>query len=190
MANNCVITSGLTLNSCVNNIAGISDLWVLTTTGTSISLASITYTGTSGTVSDLSGTTVGVFKKIDLVRNSAAVLSESVNVVTASLSFTFVPSLQFMIPGWNQVYTDLYEELVKSIGTVFIVKLKSGKYFLVSPSGMYISAATIASGSVPGDSQMYDLTFVGEEIISIPQMDVTSTLSAFLSGSNLTVDRE
>jgi len=190
MANNCIITSGLTLNSCSNNTAGLSDLWVLTTTGTSISLASITYTGTSGTISDLSGTTTGVFRKIDLVRNSAAVLSEEVNVVTASLSFTFIPTLQFQIPGWNQVYTDLYEELVKSVGTVFIVKLKSGKYFLVSPSGMYISAATINSGSLPGDSQIYDLTFVSDEIASIPQMDVTSTLSAFLSGSNLSVDRE
>ena len=150
MPNNCVISSGLELNSCVNNVAGISDLWVLTTTGSSISLASITYGGAAGEISALSGSSAGEFKKIDLVRNSAAVLSEEVNVVTASLSFTFVPTLQWQMPGWNQTYTDLYQELVKSVGTVFIVKLKSGKYFLVSPNGMYISSATINSGSVQG----------------------------------------
>jgi len=186
---NCVITSGLTLNSCVNNIAGIEDLWVLSTTGTSISLSSITY-DVNGLVTAISGSTAGELKKIDLVRNSAAVLSEEVNVVTQSLSFTFVPTLQFQIPGWAQEYTELYQELVKSIGTVFVVKLKSGKYFLVSPSGMYISAATVNSGSVPGDSQLYDLTFVGDEIISVPQMDVTSDLATFLTASNITVDRE
>lgn len=189
MANNCVITSGLTLNSCVNNIAGIEDLWVLSTTGTSISLASVTYDA-GGQVTAISGSTAGELKKIDLVRNSAAVLSEEVNVVTQSLSFTFVPTLQFQIPGWDQEYTALYEELVKSVGTVFVVKLKSGKYFLVSPSGMYISAATINSGSVPGDQQQYDVTFVGDEVISIPEMDVTTDLATFLTASNITVDRE
>lgn len=186
---NCVITSGLTLNSCVNNIAGIEDLWVLSTTASTINLASITYDA-GGQVTAISGSTTGELKKIDLVRNSAAVLSEEVNVVTQSLSFTFVPTLQFQIPGWAQEYTELYQELVKSIGTVFVVKLKSGKYFLVSPSGMYISAATVNSGSVPGDSQLYDLTFTGDEIISVPEMDVTTDLATFLSGSNITVDRE
>jgi len=186
---NCVITSGLTLNSCVNNIAGIEDLWVLSTTGTSISLASVTYDA-GGKATAISGSTTGELKKIDLVRNSAAVLSEEVNVVTQSLSFTFVPTLQFQIPGWTQEYTELYQELVKSVGTVFVVKLKSGKYFLVSPSGMYISAATVNSGSVPGDSQLYDLTFTGDEVISVPEMEVSSDLATFLSGSNITVDRE
>ena len=117
-------------------------------------------------------------------------ISEEVNVVTQSLSFTFVPTLQFQIPGWSQEYTELYQELVKSVGTVFVVKLKSGKYFLVSPSGMYISAATINSGSVPGDAQQYELTFTGDEVISVPEMEVSSDLATFLSGSNLSVDRE
>jgi len=189
MANNCVITSGLTLNSCVNNVSGLESLHVLTTTGTSISLASVTYDA-NGKVTAISGSTAGELKKIDLVRNSAAVLSEEVNVVTQSLSFTFIPTLTFQIPGWNQEYTELYQELVKSVGTVFVVKLKSGKYFLVSPSGMYISSATINSGSQPGDSQIYELSFTSDEIISVPEMDVSSDLATFLSGSNITVDRE
>lgn len=189
MANNCVITSGLTLNSCVNNTPGISDIWVLTTTGSSISLSAITYAA-SGEISAINSDEIGIFKKVDLVRNSAAVLSEEVNVNTASLSFTFVPSLQFQIPGWAQEYTELYQELVKSVGSVFIVKLKSGRYFLASPSGMYIETATINSGSVPGDSQLYDLVFTGDELRSVPQMDVTSDLATFLSGTNLSVDRE
>jgi hypothetical protein len=186
---NCVITTGLTLNSCINNTPGISDLWVLTTTSSNISLATITY-GTNGEVIGLTGSTTGEFKKIDLVRNSSAALSEEVNVNTASLSFTYVPSLLFTIPGWNQEYTELYQELVQSVGTVFIVKLKSGRYFLASPSGMYIETATIESGSVPGDSQLYTLSFTGDELISTPEMEVATNLATFLSGSNLTVDRE
>jgi hypothetical protein len=73
---------------------------------------------------------------------------------------------------------------------VFIVKLKSGKYFLASPSGMYIETATINSGSVPGDSQLYDLVFTSDELRSVPEMDVSSDLATFLSGTNLSVDRE
>lgn len=189
MANNCVITSGLTLSTCVNNQPGISDLWVMTTATDSISLSSITYAA-SGEITAMDSDAVGVFKKVDLVRNSAAALSEEVNVNTASLSFTYVPSLVFNIPGWSQEYTELYQELVQSVGSVFIVKLKSGKYFLASPSGMYIETATIESGSVPGDSQFYTLTFTGDELRSTPQMDVASDLATFLSGSNLSVDRE
>lgn len=189
MANNCVISTGLTLNACVNNQPGINDLWVLTTAEDAIDLTGITYAA-GGEITALDSDVTGVFRKVDLVRNSAAVLSEEVNVNTASLSFTFVPSLQFQIPGWNQEYTELYQELVKSVGSVFIVKLKSGNYFLASPSGMYISSATINSGSVPGDSQLYDLTFTGDELRSIPEMDVASDLATFLSGTNLSVDRE
>jgi len=187
---NCVITSGLTLNDCINNIPGIDSLWVLTTTGTSISLAGITYDTSSEKVTSFTGSTSGEFKKIDLVRNSTAAMSEEVNVNTESLSFTFVPTLTFTIPGWNQEYTLLYQELVKSTGSIFVVKLKSGNWFLCSPSGLYASAATVASGSVPGDSQLYTLTLTGDEVRSIPEMNVATTLSAFLSGSNITVDRE
>lgn len=187
---NCVVNNGLVLDNCVNNTPGIDSLWVLTTTGSSISLASVSYDVSTEEVTAISGSTTGVFKKIDLVRNSSAAMSEEVNVVTESLSFTFVPTLTFTIPGWNQEYTLLYQELVKSTNSIFIVKLKSGKYFLCSPSGLYASAATIASGSVPGDSQLYTLTMTGDELRSIPEMDVTSDLATFLSGSNLTVDRE
>jgi len=58
---NCVITSGLTLNDCINNIPGIDSLWVLTTTGSSISLASVTYDASTDEVTAISGTSIGVF---------------------------------------------------------------------------------------------------------------------------------
>jgi hypothetical protein len=186
---NCVITKGLELGNCQNNTPGISDMWVLSTTGSTISLSDISYSGT-GEVTGLTGSTTGEFKKIDLVRNSNATLSEEVDVNTESLSFTFQPQLQFQIPGWNQDYTNLYEELVKSTGSVFIVKLKSGKYFLASPNGMFTTAATINSGAQPGDNQLYDITVQGIENESIPEINVVSNLTSFLSGSNLTVDRE
>lgn len=187
---NCVIERGLALNSCVNNIPGISDLWVLTTTGSSISVSGLTYDVSTEELTSFDANAVGEFKKIDLVRNSNAVLSEEVNVNAQSLSFTFVPSLQFQIPGWAQEYTLLYQEIVKSTETYFIVKLKSGKYFMVSPSGMYISAATVASGSQPGDDTLYDLTVTGNETRSIPEMTVSSDLATYFSGTNISVDRE
>ena len=187
---NCVIERGLTLENCVNNIPGVEALWVLTTTGSSISVSGLTYDASSEELTSFDANAEGEFKKIDLVRNSNAVLSEEVNVNAQSLSFTFVPSLQFQIPSWSQAHTLLYQEIVKSTETYFIVKLKSGKYFLGSPSGMYISAATVASGSQPGDDTLYDITVVGNETRSLPEMTVSSDLETYFSGTNISIDRE
>ena len=187
---NCVIERGLTLENCQNNLPGVDSLWVLTTTGTSISVSGLTYDGTTEELSSFDANTTGEFKKIDLVRNSNAVLSEEVNVNAQSLSFSFVPSLQFQIPTWIQSHTLLYQEIVKSTESYFIVKLKSGRYFLASPSGMYISAATVASGSQPGDDTLFDITVTGNETRSLPMMTVSTDLATYFSGTNISVDRE
>ena len=189
---NCVITSGLQLSSCVNNVPGVEGIWVLTSTGSTADFESISY-GVDGKVSSVSGLT-GLdleFKKIDIVRNSSAALNEETSISLESLGFTFNTSLVFTIPGLNQDATNLYEEIVKNTASYFIVKLKTGKYFLAgADGGMYVSSATIASGSVPGDSQLYTITLTSDGTISVPEMDITSTISAFLTGSNISVDRE
>ena len=189
---NCVITNGLQLSSCVNNVPGVDGLWVLTSTGSTADFDSITY-DVDGLVSSVSGATgLGLeFKKIDVVRNSSAALNEEVSVNLESLGFTFNTSLIFTIPGLAQDATNLYQEIVKNTGSYFIVKLKTGKYFLAgADGGMFISSATIASGSLPGDSQLYTLTLNSNGTISVPEMDITTTISAFLAGSNISVDRE
>lgn len=189
---NCVITSGLQLSSCVNNVPGVEGIWVLTSTGSTADFDSITY-DVDGKVSSVSGSTgLGLeFKKIDIVRNSSAALNEETSINLESLGFTFNTSLIFTIPGLNQDATNLYQEIVKNTASYFIVKLKTGKYFLAgADGGMYISSATIASGSVPGDAQLYTLTLTSDGTISVPEMDITTTLSAFLAGSNITIDRE
>jgi len=189
---NCVITSGLELSSCVNNVPGVDGIWVLTSTGSTADFESITYAA-DGKVSAVSGLTgLGLeFKKIDIVRNSTAALNEETSINLESLGFTFNTSLVFTIPGLNQDATNLYEEIVKNTGSYFIVKLKTGKYFLAgADGGMYVSSATIASGSVPGDAQLYSITLTADGTISVPEMDITSTISAFLTGSNISVDRE
>jgi hypothetical protein len=189
---NCVITNGLQLSSCVNNVPGVESIWVLTSTGDTADFESITYSS-GGTITSVSGETgLGLeFKKIDVVRNSSAALNEEVSINLESLGFSFNTSLIFTIPGLNQGATNLYEEIVKNVASYFIVKLKTGKYFLAgADGGMYISAATIASGSLPGDSQLYSLTLTSNGSISVPEMNVSTTLSAFLSGSNISVDRE
>ena len=189
---NCVITNGLELSSCVNNVPGVDGIWVLTSTGSTADFESITYAadGKVGSVSGLTG--LGLeFKKIDIVRNSTAALNEETSINLESLGFTFNTSLVFTIPGLNQDATNLYEEIVKNTGSYFIVKLKTGKYFLAgADGGMYVSSATIASGSVPGDAQLYSITLTADGTISVPEMDITSTISAFLTGSNISVDRE
>jgi hypothetical protein len=192
MSYNCCITNGLELASCVNNIPGLDSLWVLSQgTGTTCSLDTITYSG-SGEVIAISGASAGLeFKKIDIVRNSSAALNESTSINLESLGFTFNTQLIFTIPGLNQDATNLYQEIVKNTASYFIVKLKTGKYFLASPSGMFIESATIASGSLPGDSQLYTLTLTSNEVISVPQIDVTSTLTAWLAAnSDISIDRE
>jgi len=189
---NCVITNGLELSSCVNNVPGVEGIWVLTSTGTTADFDSITY-DVNGLISSVSGSTgLGLeFKKIDVVRNSSAALNEEVSVNLESLGFTFNTSLIFTIPGLNQDATNLYQEIVKNTASYFIVKLKTGNYFLAgADGGMFIASATIASGSLPGDSQLYTLTLNSNGTISVPQMDITTTISAFLAGSNISVDRE
>lgn len=188
---NCVITSGLQLSSCVNNVPGVEGIWVLTSTGATADFDSITYSG--GSVIAVSGdTSLGLeFKKIDIVRNSSAALNEETSISLESLGFTFNTSLIFTIPGLNQDATNLYQEIVKNTASYFIVKLKTGRYFLAgADGGMYVSSATIGSGSVPGDAQLYTITLTSDGSISVPEIDVPTTLSAFLAGSNISIDRE
>jgi hypothetical protein len=192
MSYNCCITNGLTLSSCVNNIPGLDSLWVLTQgTGTTCSLDTITYSGT-GEVIAISGASAGLeFKKIDIVRNSSAALNESTSINLESLGFTYNTQLIFTIPGLNQDATNLYQEIVQNTASFFIVKLKTGKFFLASPSGMFVESATIASGSLPGDSQLYTLTLTSNEVISVPQVAVSTTLTAWLAAnSDISIDRE
>lgn len=190
---NCCITTGLELQSCVNNIPGLDGLWVLTPgTGTTCSLSSITFSGTGEVVALSASTADQVFAKIDIVRNSSAALNESTSINLESLGFTFNTQLIFTIPGFNQEATNLYQEIVKNTASIFIVKLKTGNFFLASPSGMFVESASIASGSLPGDSQLYTLTLTSNEAISVPTLgDVTSTLTAWLAAySNIGIDRE
>lgn len=189
---NCVITSGLQLSSCVNNVPGVAGLWVLTSTGSTADFESITFSS-GGTITSVSGATaLGLeFKKIDIVRNSSAALNEETSISLESLGFTFNTSLTFTIPGLNQASTNLYEEIVKNTSSFFIVELKTGKYFLAgADGGMYVSSATIASGSVPGDAQLYTITLTADGSFSVPEIDVPTTLGAFLAGSNISIDRE
>ena len=192
MSYNCCITNGLELASCVNNVPGLDGLWVLASTGTTpCSLSTISYSGT-GEVVGLTGATSGLqFKKIDIVRNSSAALNESTSINLESLGFTYNTQLIFTIPGLNQDATNLYQEIVQNTESYFIVKLKTGKYFFSAPGGMFIESATIASGSLPGDSQLYTLTLTSNSTISVPEMNVSSTLTAWLAAnSNIGIDRE
>lgn len=194
MSYNCCITNGLELQSCVNNVPGLDGIWVLTPgTGSTCSLESVSYSGTGEVVGMTASTTGQEFKKIDIVRNSSAALNESTSINLESLGFTYNTQLIFTIPGLNQGATNLYQQIVQNTASIFIVKLKTGKYFLASPSGMFIESATIASGSLPGDSQLYTITLTSNEVISVPQIDVATgqTLTAWLAAnSNISLDRE
>lgn len=191
---NCCITNGLELQSCVNNIPGLDSLYVLTPgTGTTCNLETIAYSGTGEVIGLTASTTGNEFAKIDIVRNSSAALNEATSINLESLGFTFNTQLIFTIPGLNQSATNLYQEIVKNTASIFIVKLKTGKYFLASPSGMFIESASVASGSLPGDSQLYTITLTSNETISVPQIDVApgQTLTAWLAAnSNIGLDRE
>jgi hypothetical protein len=108
-----------------------------------------------------------------------------------SLGFTYNTQLLFTIPGLNQDATNHYQEIVQNTESYFIVKLKTGKYFFAAPGGMFIESSTIASGSLPGDSQLYSISLTSNSTISVPQMAVSGTLTAWLAAnSNITIDRE
>jgi len=190
MASNCVITSGLALASCVNNVPGIDELFVLTSTGTSTDaqFASITYDN-DGYITSFSAATTGLtWQQIDLVRNSSAALNEETSINLPSLGFTFLTKLLFTIPGYSQENTNLYQQIVKNTQSYFIVKLKTGKFFLAGADvngggGMYVETAGIVSGSLPGDDQLYSIGLTSQSSISVPEMLVSTTLAAFVAGS-------
>jgi hypothetical protein len=195
MASNCVVQNGLSLASCANNVPGISQIWTLTATGDTASLNTITYGTTGATknmVLSISGSPAGLeFKQIDIVRNSSAALNEDTSINLESLGFTYNTHLLFTIPGITQNHTDLYEQLVTCTESYFIVLLKTGKYFLAGhDGGMFVSAASIGSGSLPGDPQLYSLDLVSNGASSVPEMYVPTTLTAFLAGSGITIDGE
>lgn len=192
MSYNCCITNGLELSSCVNNVPGLDGIWVLTPgTGSTCSLESVSYSGTGEVVGMTASTTGQEFRKIDIVRNSSAALNESTSINLESLGFTYNTQLIFTIPGLNQDATNLYQQIVQNTESYFIVKLKTGRYFFVAPGGCFIESSTIASGSLPGDSQLYTLTLTSNSTISVPEMNVSTTLNAWLTAnSNITLDRE
>jgi len=190
MASNCIITQGLKLASCVNNVPGLDSLFVLTSTGTSTDaqFASITYDG-DGYITTFSAATTGLtWQQIDLVRNSSAALNEDTSINLPSLGFTFSTKLLFTIPGYSQENTNLYQQIVKNTQSYFIVRLKTGKYFLAGADnngggGMFVETATISSGSLPGDDQLYSLGLTSNSSISVPEMLVPTDLSAFVAGT-------
>jgi len=191
MGSNCVVVNGLNLSSCVNNVPGLDGVWVLTTTGTTADISTISY-DVDGKIDGFTGATSDLeWKKIDIVRNSPAALNESVAVSLASLGFDFQTQLIFTIPGLSNEGGQLYQQIVKSTQSYFLVKLKTGKFFFVSPSGMYVESATAASGSLPGDETLYTITLTSSNTISVPEIDITTTLTAFLAAAtNTTIDRE
>jgi hypothetical protein len=186
MASNCVLTTGLALQSCVNNVPGIDQLFALTSTGTSLDaqFASITYDG-DGYITTFSAATSGLtWQQIDLVRNSSAALNEETSINLPSLGFTFNTNLIFTIPGYSQENTNLYQQLVKNTQSYFIVKLKTGKFFLAgADGGMFCTAATIVSGSLPGDDALYTLNLQSNGTISVPELLITTTLADFISST-------
>jgi len=191
MGSNCVVVNGLNLSSCVNNVPGLDGVWVLTTTGTTADISTISY-DVDGKIDGFTGATSDLeWKKIDIVRNSPAALNESVAVSLASLGFDFQTQLIFTIPGLSNEGGQLYQQIVKSTQSYFLVKLKTGKFFFVSPSGMYVESATAASGSLPGDETLYTITLTSSNTISVPEIDITTNLTAFLAAAtNTTIDRE
>jgi len=190
MASNCIITQGLKLASCVNNVPGLAELFVLTSTGTSTDaqFASITYDG-DGYISTFSAATTGLtWQQIDLVRNSSAALNEETRVNIPSLGFKFNTKLLFTIPGYSQENTNLYQQIVKNVQSYFIVKLKTGKYSLAgADGGMFIETAGVVSGSLPGDDQLYSLALTSNGSRSVPEMLVSTDLTAFMVGTGFSI---
>jgi hypothetical protein len=174
----------------VNNVPGLDSLFVLTSTGTSTDaqFASITYDN-DGYITTFSAATTGLtWQQIDLVRNSSAALNEDTSINLPSLGFTFNTKLLFTIPGYSQENTNLYQQIVKNTQSYFIVKLKTGKYFLAGADsngggGMFVETATISSGSLPGDDQLYSLALTSNSSISVPEMLVPTDLTAFVAGT-------
>jgi hypothetical protein len=173
----CYITNGYTLDCRNESTGGIKALWMLGGSGSTISGVT---TNASDEITAISGT--GVFYKFELVRQSSS-LTEDVLVNDTNQSIVFQPTVVVNLPKLNQSLRNLWFNLIKQNALYMIVLDNNDRYWAVGfENGVYVSAGQMLSGLSYSDANGVSLTFLGGEPNPSPEIVVTTTLSAVMSG--------
>jgi len=173
----CFISDGYTLDCRNASTGGIKNFWVLGTSGATIS--GVTYNG-DGEVTGMSGS--GTWYKFELVRQSSSFM-EDLQVNTTNQAVVFQPTVNIALPKLNQDLRNLWFDIIKQNAFYMIVLDNNDRYWLLGiENGLYASAGQMMTGLAYNDANGITLTVIGGEPNPSPEIAVSTTLGAIMSG--------
>lgn len=169
----CYISTGYTLDCRTSSTGGIKTMWVLGSSGNTIS----GYTVTNSEVSAIGGT--GTWFKFELPKQSGS-LSETLGVNTTSQSVTFQPEIVVNLPKLNTNLRDTFVDLVSQNEIYALIEDNNNRYWLVFlDNGGLVTAGSLNTGQAYTDlNGATALTMGGGEPTSIREVTVTTTIAA------------
>jgi hypothetical protein len=169
----CFISQGYTLDCRNASTGGIKELWILGTSGNTIS----GYTqNVSEQITSFSGS--GTWFNFQLVKQSSS-FTEELLVNDVAQSVTFSPALTITLPKLDQSLRNLFFDLVKQNEINAIVKDNNERYWMVFlANGGLVSAGSMATGQAYNDLNGVSLTITGGEPDASREIVVTTTLAA------------
>jgi hypothetical protein len=169
----CYISDGYTLDCRNASIGGIKEMWILGTSGNTIS----GYTeNATEQITSFSGK--GTWFNFELVKQSSS-FTEEIQVNDVAQSVTFAPSLVISLPKLDQSLRNLFFDLVKQNEINAIVKDNNERYWMVFlANGGLVSAGSMSTGQNYNDLNGVTLTISGGEPDASREILVTTTLAA------------
>lgn len=169
----CFISDGYTLDCRNASIGGIKEMWILGTSGNTISGYT---TNATEQITSFSGR--GTWYNFQLVKQSSS-FTEEIQVNDVAQSVTFAPSLVISLPKLDQSLRNLFFDLVKQNEINAIVKDNNERYWMVFlANGGLVSAGSMQTGQNYNDLNGVTLTISGGEPDASHEILVATTLAA------------
>jgi len=180
----CFITEGYTLDCRNASTGGIKAVWILGTSGNTISGWA---ENGDEQITSISGS--GTFFKFNLVKQSSSFV-EAISVNTTAQSVVFTPTITLNLPKLDAGLRKIFQELVSQNNIFAIVKDNNDRYWSFAfANGGLVESGELATGTAYNDlNGLSALTISGGEPNSTQEILVTTTLAAVMSG--ITVNEE
>jgi len=176
----CDITSGFTLG-CRDNVGGITNLYILSGSITSVTDAS------EGLISTISGS--GEFFKFELFRQTSD-FTEGITATPENGTVFYEQTVNAVFFKLQSSTRNQVKVLAQNPDLKIIVETNNGsvdgvgRYWLLGEDrGMQLLSGTGATGTAFGDLNGYTLTFTGQE--PNPASEISGSLAGALSGITL-----
>lgn len=152
----CALTTGFTLD-CRDAVGGLKTVYF-------IEIGNVdTYTESSGTITAITKVSGKVFRKYELVNDTAS-FTETVTGSRANGTIFYAQTLQVVL---NKLRVAVRNEvkLLAQNRLVAVVETMEGSAFLLGKAnGLTLDGGTSASGTAFGDRNGYQLDFSGNEV--------------------------